>query len=121
MDEGLFFQLAAYVIDQFPGVLAVLRLQIDSAFVRKDNDGPQAVRQLVPEFRLAVVDVPDTRMRLDQFRQIADVAHETKRQFLRGPGAAIQLGFELFVELVELHGRFFEIYEVHVDNKADST
>lgn len=113
-NEWLLVQLAGYVLDQFSGVPRVLRLQINVALVRKNHDRPEAVRQLMPQLRLAVVNFPDSCMRLNQLCQIADVTHETERKLSRGPCTSIQLDFKLFVKLVESQGRFFQISKVHV-------
>jgi hypothetical protein len=67
------------------------------------------------ELRFAVIDVPDTSVCLDQFGEIADVPHETKRKFFYAPDAPIPLNLELFIEIVQLERRFFKITEFHVD------
>ena len=83
-----------------PGVPDKLRLQVNSALVCQDHDRPQAVRQFMTEFRLAVVDTPDTSVCLDQFGQIAHVSYETERKFSRRPDAPLPLDLKLFVEIV---------------------
>lgn len=52
------------------------------------------------KFRLAVINIPDTRVGLDQLCQIAHVPYEAQREFLRGPDAPPPLDLELFVEIV---------------------
>src|SRR3954469_25733886 len=103
------------MLDQFCGVPGVRCLEINSAFVRKNNDRPQAIRQLVREFCLDVVDLPDPCVRLNQFCQVADIAHETECELFGGPDTSISLDFELFVKLIEPEGRSFQVREIHVD------
>ncbi len=55
----------------------------------------------MPKFRFAVVNFPDTCIRLNQFCQIADVAYETERKLFRSPYTSIHLDFKLFVKLIE--------------------
>ncbi|TWI04564.1 hypothetical protein IP90_00697 [Luteimonas cucumeris] len=54
----------------------------------------------MPKFRLAVIDIPDAGIGLDQFCQIAYISYETKRKFFRGPDAPMSLDLKLFVEVV---------------------
>ena len=66
------------------------------------------------ELRLAVIDIPDAGMRLDQFRQVAYVTHETERKFLCAPDAPPSLDLKLFVEVVQMQCGFLKVAEIHV-------
>ena len=45
------------------------RLQIDTALVGQDHDGPQAIRQLMAELRFDILDVAHAGVRLDELGQ----------------------------------------------------
>src|SRR5690349_17166734 len=76
----LLAELAGYMGNQLFGVPDKRGLQIDAALVCQDHDRPQAVRQLVAEFRLAIIDIAHAGVRLDKLCQVAHVADETKRE-----------------------------------------
>ena len=52
------------------------------------------------KFGLAVINIPDASVRLDQFCQVTYVPYETKRKFSCGPDATPPFDLKLFVELV---------------------
>ena len=52
------------------------------------------------KFRLAIVNISDASVCLNQFCQIAYVPYETKCKFFCSPDAPIPLDLKLFVELV---------------------
>jgi hypothetical protein len=93
-------QLAGYVCGYLSGVFHKLRFQIDPALVGQHDDRPQAVRQFVTQFGLAVIDTSNTGVCLDKFRQITNIAYETERKLFGRPDAPILLGLKLFVKLV---------------------
>ena len=95
-------ELAGHVGRDLCGVADKGRLQIDAALVGQHQDRPQAVGQFVGQLRLAVVDVADAGVRLDQLCQVADITHEAQGEFLRGPGPAVLSCLQLLIERIEL-------------------
>jgi hypothetical protein len=51
----------------------------------------------VAKFRLAVINVADARICLDQLCQVTDVSYETEREFFCGPRASVFLDRKPFV------------------------
>jgi hypothetical protein len=61
---------------------------------------------------LEVRNIPDASVRLDEFRQIADVSYKTKRKLFGIPDAPILLDLKLFIEVIQLNCRRLKITEV---------
>ena len=52
------------------------------------------------KLRFAVGNISDASIRLDEFRQIANVAYKAKRNLLCGPDAPPLLNLDLFVKVI---------------------
>jgi hypothetical protein len=106
-------ELARYILRDLSGIPDKLFLQINSAFVCQDKDRPQAIRELMTEFGMTIIDGADAGVRLHKFGQVAYIPNEAERKLLCGPDATPFLDLELLVELVELQCRSFQIAEAH--------
>ena len=100
-ERRLLAKLARDIGNQLFSVPDKLRLQVDPALVCQDNNRPQAIRQFMPKLPLAVINIPDAGVGLNQFRQIAHIPYEAKRKFFCVPDAPPPLSLELFVEVVQ--------------------
>lgn len=86
-DCRLLCELARHMLRDFPGVPDELRLQINSALVGEDENRPQAIRKLMAELGMAIIDGADASVRLDQLCQVSDITDEAERKFLCRPDA----------------------------------